>query len=136
MTMTCALTVDGRKGLAKLSRGDSDVLPLLYIGIGYGTNNLDPYQYTMDNEIAIRDAATITYASTYIRLTAQWTGLTEGDSYNEFGVFDSLVGGIMFSRHSPYNLPPTDLTSIVTRLVDSSGVVNAVINYYIIQGSY
>ena len=136
MTMTCALTVDGRKGLAKLSRGDSDVLPLLYIGIGYGTNNLNPYQYTMDNEIATRATATIAYGSTYIRLTAQWTGLTEGDSYNEFGVFDSLVGGIMFSRHSPYIADPGELTSIVTRLVPSDGIVNAVINYHIIQGSY
>ena len=90
----------------------------------------------MDNEIAIRDIATITYASTYIRLTAQWTGLTEGDYYNEFVVFDSLVGGIMFSRHSPYISNPGELTSIVTRLVPADGVVNAIIDYYIIQGSY
>ena len=136
MTMTCSLTLDGRKMLAKLARGDSDANPVLYVGIGDGTTALDPYQYTMENEIATRDTATITYASTYIRLTAQWTGLTEGDDYSEFGVFDSLVGGVMFSRHSPNAGNPGALTTMTTREVPSDGVVNAVIDYYIVQGSY
>ena len=136
MTMVCSLTLDGRKMLAKLARGDSDAMPLLYIGIGDGTTALDPYQYTMENEIATRDIATITYASTYIRLTAQWTGLTEGDNYSEFGVFDSLVGGVMFSRHSPYGGAPEESTAVRTRMVPADGVVNALIDYYIVQGSY
>ena len=136
MTMTCSLTIDGRKMLAKLARGDSDANPVLYVGIGDGTTELSPYQYTMENEITTRDTATVTYASTYIRLTAQWTGLTEGDNYSEFGVFDSLVGGVMFSRHSPYATNPGELTTMTTREVPSDGVVNAVIDYYIIQGSY
>ena len=85
MTMTCMLTLDGRKMLAKLARGDSDANPVLYIGIGDGTTELDPYQYTMENEIATRISATITTPSTnQILLIAAFTGLTVGDDYSEF----------------------------------------------------
>ena len=137
MTMTCSLTLDGRKMLAKLARGDSDANPVLYVGIGDGTTALDPYQYTMENEIATRILATVTIPTTnYVKLIAQFTGLTEDDNYSEFGVFDSLVGGIMFSRHSPYQGDPLELTTVTTRTVPSDGVVNTDIRYFVIQGSY
>ena len=123
--------------LAKLARGDSDAMPLLYIGIGDGTTALDPYQYTMENEIATRVLATITVPSTnYVLLVAQFTGLTEGDSYIEFGVFDSLVGGVMFSRHFSFETAPAELTTGTAREVPSDGIVNARVRYYVVQGTY
>jgi len=134
--MTCTLTIDGRKWLAKLARGDSDASPMAYVGIGDGTTALDPYQYTLEHEIAARVAATVTYASTYIRLTYSFSGLTVAASYSEFGVFDSLAGGIMFSRHSPYPGGPGERTTVTARTVPSDGVVAGTINYFIIQGSY
>lgn len=137
MTMTCMLTVDGRKMLAKLARGDSDANPVLYVGIGDGTVELDPYDIVLGNEIATRILATVTIPSTnYVKLVVQFTGLTEGDNYSEFGVFDSLVGGIMFSRHSPSILDPGESTVITTRTVPADGVIDVNINYFVIQGSY
>ena len=91
----------------------------------------------MENEIATRVRATITVPSTnYVLLIAQFTGLTEGDSYSEFGVFDSLVGGVMFSRHLPLETPPAELTTGTTREVPSDGIVNARVRYNVTQGTY
>jgi hypothetical protein len=135
--MVCSLTLDGRKMLAKLARGDSDAMPLLYIGIGDGTTELSPYQYTMEHEIATRVLATITVPSTnHVLLIAQFAGLTEGDSYSEFGVFDSLVGGVMFSRHLPLEGAPAELTAGTVREVPSDGIVNARVRYNVVQGTY
>ena len=136
MTMTCALTIDGRKWLAKLLRGDSDANAVAYVGIGDGTTALDPYQYTLENEIATRVAATLSYASTYVRLTFSFSGLTAGDDYSEFGVFDLVAGGIMYSRHSPSAVNPGESTTVTAREIPSDGVVAGTIDYYIIQGTY
>jgi len=136
MTMTCVLTFEGAKFLAKLARGDSDASPILYVGIGDGTDNLSPYDVTMGNEIASRVSSTVTYTTSRVRLTAQFTGLTEGDDYSEFGVFDLAAGGILYSRHSPYALVPGESLTTTTRQVPSDGIVNAIIDYYIVQGTY
>lgn len=136
MSMTCILTTLGAKFLAKLGRGDTDASPILYVGIGDGQTALGQYQTTLVNEIASRELATVTYASTYVRLTVAFTGLTEGDYYREFGVFDEPFGGIMYSRHSPNSGTPGEATTITARQVPSTGVVNAVIDYYVVQGSY
>ena len=81
--------------------------------------------------------ATITGPSTNpVLLIAQFTGLTEGDSYSEFGVFDSLVGGVMFSRHLPLETAPAELTTGTAREVPSDGIVNARVRYNVVQGTY